>query len=223
MLKIFRLLIKQELKLVIRQPVMLFAPVGFVLVSLLLFILGLEPSAQQVRAIAPSLVITLTLLSALIQTDQLFRPIHQSKQSIHFLLGKLSLSQLVWLRTIWHFTVTGIPILLLSPILALMLYLNMQEFLYFFIVLLLVTSILSLWAVFCGAITSDTAKGHLIAPILILPMLIPTLICATMALKSALALGPFEAFAALLLANLLVLIAILPWVVSKVLDAIWRG
>lgn len=222
-LQTFIIILLQDLKLTIRQPVLLFAPVGFIFISLLLFVLGLEPSPGELRKISPALLMTLALLSSLINIDHLFRSLYQSKHHVHLLLGTFSLNQLVWLKIVWHWLVTGLPILLASPLLALMLYLNQLDFLYLLLVLFLVTMILSLWAVFCGAITSDSTRGHQVAPILIFPMVIPTLICATMALRSAFLLGPFWPFVALLVANFLVLALILPWVVAKVIDAIWRG
>lgn len=222
-IKSIQVILQQELTLALRQPILIFAPVGFVFISLLIFVLGLEPSPQELHDIFPALTMTLSLLSALLTTDQLFKPLFRSKEYTHILLGGFKVKDLVWVKVIWHWCITGLPSLIASPILALMLYLNGQEFLVLFLVLLTTTMILSFWAVFCGAITSDSTQGQMVAPILILPMVIPTLICATMALRSAMNEAVLLAFFALLVANLLVLVLLIPWVVTKVIEVIWRG
>jgi heme exporter protein B len=121
-LRAFAALVGRDLRLAVRrrgelaQPLVLFAAVAT------LFPLALGPEPALLARIAPGIVWVAALLAALLPLERLFRPDFEDGTLEQLLLAPHPASVLVLARVLAHWLVTGLPVILLAPLIALVLH-----------------------------------------------------------------------------------------------------
>ena len=156
----------------------------FVLVaSLFPLATGAEPGI--LRALAPGVIWVAALLATLLSLDQLFRSDYEDGSLEQLLLTPHPLAVLVLAKILAHWLVTGLPLLLIAPLLGIMLQLpdNAREAL--MLGLLLGTPVLSAVGSIGAALTVGLRRGGILLSLLILPLYIPVLIFAASAVDAA--------------------------------------
>ncbi len=101
------------------------------------------------------------------------------------MLMPVPLPLLVIAKVIAHWLLTGLPLLLVSPVLALLLSLDSTSYQAVVLTLLLGTPTLSFVGAIGVALTVGLRKGGVLLSLLILPLYIPVLIFATSAIDMA--------------------------------------
>ncbi len=127
-------------------------------------------------------------------------------------LGLLALAKVVA-----HWLLTGLPLLLISPLLAILLSLDMNTYLAVVATLALGTPVLSLLGAVGVALTVGLRKGGVLLSLLILPLYIPVLIFATSAIDAAGMSLPYGGQLAILAAMLVGALTLTPLAVSAAL------
>ncbi|MGL5225856.1 MAG: heme exporter protein CcmB, partial [Aeromonas sp.] len=127
-------------------------------------------------------------------------------------LGLLALAKVVA-----HWLLTGLPLILISPLLALLLSLDMHTYLAVVATLALGTPVLSLLGAVGVALTVGLRKGGVLLSLLILPLYIPVLIFATSAIDAAGMSLPYGGQLAILAAMLVGALTLTPLAVSAAL------
>uniref|UniRef100_A0A486XW44 Heme exporter protein B n=1 Tax=Rheinheimera sp. BAL341 TaxID=1708203 RepID=A0A486XW44_9GAMM len=209
--------LKRELTLLARQKADWLNPVLFFVIVLSLFPLGVGPEPNLLRIIAPGVIWIAALLSVLLAAERLFKDDYRngvleqivaSRQAIWpFVLAKLAAN---WLST-------GLPLVLLSPLVALLLNVDSASFVAMVLTLLLGTPLLSLLSVLGAALTVSADKGGILLALLILPLYIPLLIFASAAMEAASMALPYFGQLAVMLAMLLFALALVPMAVTSAL------
>lgn len=182
----FILLLKQETRLLFRRPAELANPLVFFALVVALFPLAVGPESQQLRDLSPGLVWLAALLAVLLSLDGLFRSDFEDGTLEQWLVSSHPLSLLVLAKVLAHWLVSGLALVLLSPLLAMMLGLPTESLPVLLASLLLGTPVLSLLGAVGAALTVGLKRGGLLLALLILPLYIPVLILGTGALQASL-------------------------------------
>ena len=181
----FVALVRRDLLLAFRRRTELLFPVIFLLVVISLFPLGIGPSPQLLARIAPGVIWIAALLATVISLDSLFRSDFDDGALDQLLLSVHPTPVLVLAKVLAHWMVTGIPLLLLSPLLAVLLHLPTDAIGVLLATLALGSPVLSLVGAIGVALTVGLRRGGVLLSLLILPLYIPVLIFAANAVGNA--------------------------------------
>tara|TARA_R110002124_G_scaffold109676_10_gene262846 strand:+ start:12623 stop:13276 length:654 start_codon:yes stop_codon:yes gene_type:complete len=206
----FGAMLQRELRLALRGG-------GDVLTLVLFFVIvgaivpfAVGPDQALLAAIAPGIVWIAAFLAMLLGLDRLFRPDHEDGSLVLLRHAQMPMSAIVVAKLIAHWMVSALPLLLASPILALLLAMDLDTFGRTLLSLTLGTPALAAFGAIGAAVTVPIRRGGLIAPILIAPLSVPVLIFGVGAITS-----PQAGSAALLLAALsLMTVALAPFVAA---------
>ncbi|PKH09426.1 heme exporter protein CcmB [Moritella sp. Urea-trap-13] len=185
MFAVFMQVIKRELITAFRRKSDILNPLWFFIIVITLFPLGIGPEPNLLLRIAPGVIWVAALLSALLSMERLFRDDFLDGSLEQLMLTTTPLGLIVTAKVVAHWLLTGLPILLVSPLLAVFLSLDANTFTATFITLLLGTPVLSFVGAIGVALTVGLRKGGVLLSLLILPLFIPVLIFATSAIDAA--------------------------------------
>ncbi|HEY8576509.1 MAG TPA: heme exporter protein CcmB [Devosia sp.] len=175
----FRALLRRELRLALRGGGdMLTLVLFFVIVGAIVpFAVG--PDQELLARIAPGIVWIAAFLAMLLGLDRLFRPDHEDGTMILLRQAELPLSAIVAAKLIVHWLVTALPLIVASPLLAVLLAMEGDALWRTICSLLLGTPALAAFGALGAAVTVSIRRGALISPILLAPLSIPVLIFGT--------------------------------------------
>lgn len=169
-----------------RRPGELMNPLVFFAIVISLFPLAVGPETQLLRTLSPGLVWVAALLAVLLSLDGLFRSDFEDGSLEQWVVSPHSLEVLVIAKVLAHWLFSGLPLILLSPVLALMLGFPADRIPVLLASLLLGTPILSLLGAVGAALTVGLKRGGILLTLLILPLYIPVLILGSGVLQAAL-------------------------------------
>ena len=178
-MRLFLAVLRRELLIAYRNSADLLNPLIFFVIVISLFPLGVSPSGPILSQIAPGVIWVAALLATLLSMDSLFRSDYDDGSLELITFSREPLVLLVLGKIVSHWLVTGVPLAVLSPVLALMLFLNFEGAWALFLSLILGTPILSLLGAIGASLTVGLRKGGLLIAVLILPLYVPVLILAT--------------------------------------------
>lgn len=172
-------LLKRDLLLAFRSPGQLLNPLLFYLLVLILFPLGIGPESRTLQEIGPGIVWVAALLSTLLALDTLFRDDFLDGSLELLALSPWPFSLLITVKVAVHWLLTGLPLLLLTPLLGTFFSLSGHTTGILMLTLLLGTPILSLVGAIGAALTVSIRGGGALLALVILPLYIPVLIFST--------------------------------------------
>lgn len=206
--------IKRDLVLAFRQKAELLQPLLFFVMVITLFPLGIGPGPDTLQKIGPGVIWVAAILSSLLGMDKLFRDDFNDGSLEQLQLSNISLSWGMFVKVLVHWCVSFVPLLFISPLLALFLNLTISMYWSLVFTLVLGTPLLSLVGAIAVALTVGLQRGGVLLSLLLLPVFIPLLIFATSAVESA-ALGlNYLPQIAIIGAMLCFAIAITPFAIS---------
>jgi heme exporter protein B len=188
----FAALLRRDLLLAFRHRGELVNPLLFFMIVVTLFPLGVSPEETLLRKIAPGVIWIAALLAALFSLDNMFRSDFDDGALEQIALSPHPLSALVLAKVLAHWLVSGLPMLLMAPLLALFLAMPAAAVYALEITLLVGTPLLSLIGAIGVALTVGLRRGGVLLTLLVLPLYIPVLIFATNAVSAAAAGMPVE-------------------------------
>ncbi|MEE4231977.1 heme exporter protein CcmB [Pseudomonas viridiflava] len=186
MSNVFILLLQREARLLARSPAELANPLVFFAIVMALFPLAVGPETQLLQTLSPGLVWVAALLAVLLSLDGLFRSDFEDGSLEQWVLSPHPLALLVLVKVLAHWVFSGLALVLVAPVLALMLGLPGHCVPVLMLSLLLGTPVLSLLGAVGAALTVGLKRGGLLLALLILPLYIPVLILGSGALQAAL-------------------------------------
>ncbi len=169
-------LIQRDLLLAYRRRSELATPLIFFVMVTGLFPLALSPEPALLRTLAPGVVWVAALLAGLIGQESLFKSDYEDGSLEQLLLSPAPLEFVVLLRVFTHWLVTGLPLVILSPLMGLLLNYPAAAMWTLIMSLLLGTPILSFLGAVGAALTVGLRRSGMLLPILILPLAVPVLI-----------------------------------------------
>lgn len=134
------------------------------------------PDSAELGRLAPGILWIAAFLSMLLGLDRLFRADEEDGSLRLFRHASIGLPMLVLAKMVAHWLLTALPLILASPLLAVMLNMGMEAWLRAVLSLTLGTPALVAFGTLGAAVTVSLKRGGLIAPVLILPLCVPVLI-----------------------------------------------
>ncbi len=178
-------IIHRDLLLAFRQKAELLQPLLFFMMVISLFPLGVGPGPETLQKIGPGVIWVAAILSALLGMDKLFRDDYLDGSLEQLQLAHVSLPLAMFAKVVVHWCGSFIPLLLISPLLALFLNLTTPMYWALLCTLALGTPLLSLVGAIAVALTVGLQRGGVLLSLLLIPVFIPLLIFATSAVESA--------------------------------------
>ena len=159
--------------------------VVFFVLAITLFPLGIGPEAKTLARIAPGASWVAALLAAMLSLDRLFRADHDDGSLELLALSPAPLEVTVLAKCLAHWLTTGLPLVVASPLLALMLGLSAEGLGALVVAMALGTPTLSLLGAIGAALTVTLRRGGVLIGLLVLPLYVPTLIFGVGAVDAA--------------------------------------
>ncbi len=204
MLDVMLQILQRDLRLAFRRWSELATPLIFFVIIASLFPLAASPDEAQLRSTGAAVIWMSALLSSLLALDGLFRADSEDGTMEQLILGPAPLGLVVLAKIVAHWAVSGVPLLVLAPLVAMSFYLPLTALPGLIAALALAMPTLSILAAIGAALTVSLRAGGTIVGLLILPLTGPVLIFGTRATELA-ALGEPLAGPLYLLAALAVL------------------
>ncbi|MDE2196470.1 MAG: heme exporter protein CcmB [Gammaproteobacteria bacterium] len=207
-------LVRRDLLLAYRRRGDVATPVIFFVMVTALFPLALSPEPALLRTLAPGVIWVAALLAGLIGQGSLFKSDYEDGTLEQLLLSPVSLELVALLRVLTHWLVTGLPLVILSPLMAMLLFYPASAMGMLIASLLLGTPVLSLLGAVGAALTVGLRRSGLLLPILILPLTVPVLIFGARATALASQGEPVAAPLYLLAAMLVLALTLAPFAIA---------
>ena len=210
LLRAFSLLLKRDLTLAMRHRAEMINPLLFFVLVTSLFPLGIGADPKLLQAVGPGVIWVAALLAALLSLEGIFRSDFEDGTLEQFLLSSHPVSMLVLAKVLAHWLITGLPLLVISPLLGVLLGLPGNAIMILLVTLALGTPVLSLIGAVGVALTVGLRKGGMILSLLVLPLYVPLLIFAASAVDTAAAGLPVTAHLSLISALLVLSLSLSP-------------
>ena len=208
---------QRDLLMAWRRSSDIFSVVMFFVLAVVLFPLGVGPELDTLRKIAPGIIWVAALLAAMLSLDQLFQSDADDGSLDLLLLAPIPLETIVIAKCCAHWMVTGLPLILVAPILGILLNLPLSGFVVMIITLVISTPTISLLGSVGAALTIGARRGGVLVALLILPLLTPILIMSANAVDLALVGLNYTPLIALLGAFFLICLVVCPFVAAAAL------
>lgn len=172
----FWLIIEREMRLSFRRPEQLLQPLVFFLIVTTLFPLGLSLQLSQLRDVAPGVLWVAALLSSLLSLDSLFKSDADDGTLEQLALSGHGLTVIVVAKTVAHWLLTGLALVLVSPIVGTALGIPLDAFATMLVSLGLGTLTLSWLGAIGAGLTIGLRRGNVLLSLIVLPLAMPLLI-----------------------------------------------
>ncbi|MBS3955857.1 MAG: heme exporter protein CcmB [Methylomicrobium sp.] len=210
-LNAFVAIVRRDLLLAYRHRAELINPLAFFVLVVTLFPLGVGADVALLKRIAPGVIWVAALLASLLTMDSLFRSDFEDGSLELMVMSPHPLSLLVLGKVTAHWLLSGAPLSLVAPLLAMMFNMEAEAIKILLLTLLLGTPVLSLIGAIAVALTVGLRKGGVLLAILVLPLYVPVLIFASNAVDAAMAGFPVSGQLYMMSAMLFLAITLTPW------------
>jgi heme exporter protein B len=179
-------LIRRDLRLSFRQGGEIGLVLGFFVLAVVLFPFGVGPEPELLRRIGAGIIWVAALLAAVISLDRLFAADYADGSLDLIALSALPLEAAVLAKAIAHWLTTGLPLTVLSPLLAIFVQLDPGALPILMLGLLIGSPVLSLFGTIAAALTLGARRPGVLVSLLVLPLYLPPLIFGTGAVEASL-------------------------------------
>ncbi len=218
MIRTFACIFRRDLALALRRKSEALNTLVFFVIVTSLFPLGVGAEPKLLREIAPGILWVAALLAALLSLNRLFEPDFADGTLEQLALVGEPFPVIVMAKIAAHWVMTGLPLTLLAPVIALQFDLSGDIIALLFMTLLVGTPVLSLLGAIAAALTLGLRGGGVLSALLVLPLYIPLLIFGAGAAGAAAAGLGGQSHLFLLGAFLLLSGALSPWATSSALN-----
>ena len=208
-------LLKRDLLIVARRRADAATGLVFFVVVASLFPLGVGSDANLLREIGPGVVWVSALLASLLSLPRLFVADHADGTLEQLLLRPHPLAVLALAKVAAHWLSTGLPLLLMAPLLGLQYGLDAGSIGVLMLSLLLGTPTLSLLGAIGAALALGLRGSGVLTALIVLPLNAPILIFGAGAVGAQMAGLESGALLSLLGALLALALALAPWALAQ--------
>jgi len=181
----FVALFRRELALALRQGGEIGLALGFFVLAVVLFPLGVGPEAEILARIGAGIIWVAALLAAVLSLDRLFAGDHADGGLDLLALAPLPLEGVAAAKSAAHWVTTGLPLTVLSPFLAILFGLDAAAIPILALSLLIGTPALSLLGAIVAALTLGARRPGVLSSLLVLPLYLPVLIFGAGAVEAS--------------------------------------
>jgi heme exporter protein B len=216
-LDVFKLVVARDLKLAARRWADGLLPLVFFVVACALFPFGVGSDVNLLRQVAPGVIWVALLLSVTLSVNTLYAADHADGTLEQMVLSGQSLAVVGAARALAHALMTGLPLIVVSPLIALMFGLPGEDLPVLMVTLALGTPTLSLLANLGAALVVGVRSGAMLLFLLVLPLMVPVLIFGAGALLAHQSGVSFQAQVSLLAALCIGTCLLAPWAIGQAL------
>lgn len=218
MLKVFWRILTRDLLLAMRRRTDVLTTLFFFVIVVSLFPLGVGTERQVLRVLGPGVVWVAALLASMLALERLFAADYEDGTLEQMLLTAQPLALLVLAKVAAHWLLTGLPLVLIAPLIGMQYHLPDTAIVMMMVALLLGTPVLSLVGAIGAALTLGLRGGGILLSLLILPLYIPVLVYGAGAVEvSTVEVADAEPYIMLLSAFLLSSLVLAPLAASAAL------
>ena len=207
-MNIFFQTIARDLKIALRNPSNFINPLLFFVISISLFPLAISPEAGTLSIIAPGIIWVTCMLAVLLSLNAIFHTDYDNGILEQMVMSRHSIPLIMLAKISANWLLTGLPIVLLSPLLGAALFLDSESIGILMITLLLATPSLSLIGAISASLIVGVKNSGMLLSLLTLPLYIPILIFSSSAVSQVQFGAPIDAqlyfLASILLISLMV-------------------
>ena len=167
----------------LRNPSSFLNPLLFFVISISLFPIAISPESQTLSNIAPGIIWVTVMLSALLSLNTLFHFDYENGILEQMVISHHSLALILLAKTTAHWILTGLPIILLSPLVGTVLFLDYESILILMLTLLIATPCLSLIGAIGASLIVGIKNSGMLLSLLVFPLYVPILIFGTSAVS----------------------------------------
>jgi heme exporter protein B len=213
----FGWLVWRDLILAWRRRADVLATLFFFVIVVSLFPLGIGPERETLKIIAPGVVWVAALLASMLSLGRMFGNDYQDGTLEQLLLTPQSTYLIVLGKTLAHWLVSELPLVVIAPVLGLQFGLSENSLAIVVVSLLLGTPVLSLVGSIGAALTLGLRAANVLVALLVLPLYIPVLIFGTGAVQASVNGESPQAWLLLLAATGVLSLVFAPWATSAAL------
>ncbi|HTY03936.1 MAG TPA: heme exporter protein CcmB [Rhodocyclaceae bacterium] len=169
-------IVRRDLLIALRRKSEVLTALFFFIIVVSLFPLGIGPDAKLLKKIAPGVIWVAALLSTMLSLNRLFATDHADGTLEQMTLSPTPLGLLVTGKIVAHWLTSGLPLVLLAPVLGIQFDLDLSALGVLAGALLLGTPLLSLIGAIGAALTLGVRGGGVLVSLLVLPLYVPALI-----------------------------------------------
>lgn len=217
MIGLLGLVMRRDLILAMRRRADVLTTLIFFVMVVSLFPLGVGPEMEMLRNMAPGVVWVSALLASMLSLGRMFSADYLDGTLEQMLLAPQSLSVLVLAKILAHWMVSGLPLVVMAPVLGLQFDMSAQALWVLIVALLLGTPVLSMIGAVGAALTLGLRGGGALVSLLVLPLCIPVLIFGAGAVEAVVNNTNVGSHLALLGAILVMALAFMPWITALAL------
>lgn len=179
-------LLQRDLRMALRRPDDALQPLIFAVIVAALFPFALGADAARLAPIAGGVTWVVSLLALLIGLDAVYRGDEEDGSLDQLLISGQPLALLCGARMLAHWLVVGMPLVLVTPLLARMLGMPSHTMLVALVSLALGTGVLVAIGHVCAALAVAANRSVILVPLLVLPLAVPVLIFGAGAVQASL-------------------------------------
>jgi heme exporter protein B len=180
-------LFRRDLVLSLRQGGDIGLVLGFFVLAVLLFPFGVGPEPELLGRIGAGIIWVAALLAAVLSLDRLFAGEYADGSLDLIALSPSPLEFAVLAKGAAHWVTTGLPLTVMSPVLAVFVDLDPAAIPVLTLGLLIGTPALSLLGAVAAALTLGARRPGILVSLLVLPLYLPPLIFGAGAVEASLA------------------------------------
>jgi heme exporter protein B len=184
-MRVFAHMFVRDLRLSLRQGSDVAMVVSFFVITVTLFPLGVGPEPNILARIAAGVVWVIALLAVMLSLDRLFQSDYEDGSIDLLLLTPLPLEFVVLAKIAAHWALTGLPLIVVAPVLAAMMNMPDDGYAVLMLTMLLATPTLSLIGAVGATLALGARRGGVLISLLVLPLYIPVLIFAVSGVDAA--------------------------------------
>ena len=212
-----KIIIQKELSLYFRNLNNIFLPLVLFFLIISIFPLVLGPEKKLLEKIIPGIIWITTILTTLMSSNNFFKDDFNNGIIEIYLTSDASVELVFFFKIIACWIFTCLPIIVFIPLLSILFDIPFQSSFVIFITLFIGTPILISIGIFGSALTLGLSKNNVLAPIIILPFYIPVLIFSASAIDSVSIGLSYEMQIYILLAFLIFILPLMPYLLKYTL------
>ncbi|MHA1571328.1 MAG: heme exporter protein CcmB [Alphaproteobacteria bacterium] len=216
-MKALAVILRRELHLAFRGGGDSATTVLFFVLAAILFPFGIGPEASVLTRIGAGVIWVVALLAAMLSLERLFSADYEDGTLELLALTPLPLELVVLTKMAAHWLTTGLPLIIATPLLALLYGLPLRALPILLLTMLIGTPTLSLMGSIGAALTLGARRGGVLLSLLVLPLYIPVLIFGVGAIDAAVADLPVRPHLLILGSLLAASLPLCPWAAAAAL------
>lgn len=166
----------REMRLALRQSSDTMMVIAFFVIAVVLFPFGVGPEPNMLARIGPGVIWVAALLAAMLSMERMFQADYEDGSLELLVLTPVPLELTVIAKVFSHWLTTGLPLIVVSPLLAVMMNIPTEGWGILILSLALGTPTLSLIGAVGAGLVLGARRGGVLLSLLVLPLFIPVLI-----------------------------------------------